>query len=59
MMYDTQSVTFNKNIFDVCVIVDGDTTAFRAFEKPAKTARDVVVQSILGCCMTATVTNGG
>ena len=58
MMYDTQSVTFNKNIFDVCVIVDGDTTAFRAFEKPAKTARDVVVQSILGC-MTATVTNGG
>ena len=58
MMYDTQSVTFNKNIFDVCMIVDGDTTAFRAFEKPAKTARDVVVQSILGC-MTATVTNGG
>lgn len=58
MMYDTQSVTFNKNIFDVCVIVDGDTTAFHAFEKPAKTARDVVVQSILGC-MTATVTNGG
>ena len=58
MMYDTQSVTFNKNIFDVCMIVDGDTTAFRAFEKPAKTARDVVVQSILGC-MTATVTNRG
>ena len=58
MMYDTQSVTFNKNIFDVCMIVDGDTTAFRAFAYPAKTARDVVVQSILGC-MTATVTNGG
>ena len=58
MKYDTQSVTFNKNIFDVCMIVDGDTTAFRAFTDPAKTARDVVVQSILGC-MTATVTNGG
>ena len=58
MKYDTQSVTFNKNIFDVCMIVDGDTTAFRAFDNPAKTARDVVVQSILGC-MTATVTNGG
>ena len=40
------------------MIVDGDTTAFRAFTDPAKTARDVVVQSILGC-MTATVTNGG
>ncbi len=58
MKYDTQSVTFNRNIFDVCMIVDGDTTAFRAFADPAKTARDVVVQSILGC-MTATVTNGG
>ena len=58
MKYDTQSVTFNKNIFDVCMIVDGDTTVFRAFTDPAKTARDVVVQSILGC-MTATVTNGG
>ena len=45
MMYDTQSVTFNKNIFDVCVIVDGDTTAFRAFEKPAKTAKEMLLFS--------------
>ena len=58
MKYDTQSVTFNKNIFDVCMIVDGDTTAFGGFENPAKTARNVVVQSILGS-MTARDVVGG
>ena len=58
MNYGITNVTFNKNIFDTCMIVDGNTPAFGGFQNPAKTARDVVVQSILGC-MTATVTNGG
>ena len=58
MNYGTESVTFNRNIFDTCMIVDGDTPAFGGFKNPAEAAREVVVQSILGC-MTATVTNGG
>ena len=58
MNYGITNVTFNRNIFDTCMIVDGDTPAFGGFNNPAKTARDVVVQSILGC-MTTTVTNGG
>ena len=58
MNYGITNVTFNRNIFDTCMIVDGGTPAFGGFNNPAKTARDVVVQSILGC-MTATVTNGG
>ena len=48
MNYGTESVTFNRNIFDTCMIVDGDTPAFGGFRKPAETARNVVVQSILG-----------
>ena len=58
MNYGITNVTFNRNIFDTCMIVDGDTPAFGGFINRAKTARNVVVQSILGC-MTATVTNGG
>lgn len=58
MNYGTESVTFNRNIFDTCMIVDGDTPAFGGFKNPAEAAREVIVQSILGC-MTATVTNGG
>ena len=58
MNYGITNVTFNRNIFDTCMIVDGNTPAFGGFRKPAETARNVVVQSILGS-MTATVTNGG
>ena len=58
MNYGTESVTFNRNIFDTCMIVDGDTPAFGGFKNPAKTARNVVVQSILGS-MTARDIVGG
>ena len=51
-------VTFNRNIFDTCMIVDCDTPAFGGFNNPAKTARNVVVQSILGS-MTARDVVGG
>ena len=58
MNYGITNVTFNRNIFDTCIIVDGDTPAFGGFENPAKTARNVVVQSILGS-MTARDVVGG
>ena len=58
MNYGITNVTFNRNIFDTCMIVDGDTPAFGGFENPAKTARNVVVQSILGS-MTARDVVGG
>ena len=58
MNYGITNVTFNRNIFDTCIIVDGDTPAFGGFENPAKTARNVVVQSILGR-MTARDVVGG
>ena len=58
MNYGTESVTFNRNIFDTCMIVDCDTPAFGGFNNPAKTARNVVVQSILGS-MTARDVVGG
>ena len=48
MNYGITNVTFNRNIFDTCMIVDGNTPAFGGFRKPAETARNVVVQSILG-----------
>ena len=48
MNYGITNVTFNRNIFDTCMIVDGNTPAFGGFDKPAETARNVVVQSILG-----------
>ena len=58
MNYGITNVTFNRNIFDTCMIVDGDTPAFGGFKNPAKTARNVVVQSILGS-MTARDIVGG
>ena len=58
MNYGITNVTFNRNIFDTCMIVDGDTPAFGGFNNPAKTARNVVVQSILGS-MTARDVVGG
>ena len=58
MNYGITNVTFNKNIFDTCMIVDGDTPAFGGFDNPAETARNVVVQSILGS-MTARDVVGG
>ena len=58
MNYGITNVTFNRNIFDTCMIVDGNTPAFGGFENPAKTARNVVVQSILGS-MTARDVVGG
>ena len=58
MNYDITNVTFNRNIFDTCMIVDGNTPAFGGFRKPAETARNVVVQSILGS-MTARDVVGG
>ena len=58
MNYGITNVTFNRNIFDTCMIVDGDTPAFGGFDKPAETARNVVVQSILGS-MTARDVVGG
>ena len=58
MNYGITNVTFNRNIFDTCMIVDGDTPAFGGFKNPAKTARNVVVQSILGS-MTARDVVGG
>ncbi len=58
MNYGITNVTFNRNIFDTCMIVDGNTPAFGGFRKPAETARNVVVQSILGS-MTARDVVGG
>ena len=58
MNYGITNVTFNRNIFDTCMIVDCDTPAFGGFNNPAKTARNVVVQSILGS-MTARDVVGG
>ena len=58
MNYGNTNVTFNRNIFDTCMIVDGNTPAFGGFRKPAETARNVVVQSILGS-MTARDVVGG
>ena len=58
MNYGITNVTFNRNIFDTCMIVDGNTPAFGGFDKPAETARNVVVQSILGS-MTARDVVGG
>ena len=58
MNYGITNVTFNRNIFDTCMIVDGDTPAFGGFINRAKTARNVVVQSILGS-MTARDVVGG
>ena len=58
MNYGITNVTFNRNIFDTCMIVDGNTPAFGGFTKPAETARNVVVQSILGS-MTARDVVGG
>ena len=58
MNYGITNVTFNKNIFDTCMIVDGNTPAFGGFRRPAETARNVVVQSILGS-MTARDIVGG
>ncbi len=52
MNYGTESVTFNRNIFDTCMIVDGDTPAFGGFKNPAEAAREVTTQYILKC-MTA------
>ena len=58
MNYGITNVTFNRNIFNTCMIVDGNTPAFGGFRKPAETARNVVVQSILGS-MTARDVVGG
>ena len=58
MNYGITNVTFNRNIFDTCMIVDCDTPAFGGFNNPAKTARNVVVQSVLGS-MTARDGVGG
>lgn len=58
MNYGITNVTFNRNIFDTCMIVDCGTPAFGGFINRAKTARNVVVQSILGS-MTARDGVGG
>ena len=58
MNYGITNVTFNRNIFDTCMIVDGDTPAFGGFNNPAKTARNVVVQSILGSMNARDVVGG-
>ena len=59
MNYGIANVTFNRNIFDTCMIVDGNTPAFGGCMNPAEAAREVTVQYILKCMTSETLQYGG